>query len=253
MGTLPFAQLFDSQYMDFTEDLPFWLHVVSQSPGAVLELGCGSGRVLLTLAREGHHVTGIDIDPAMLTVLGAKATRELQSRMTLRHADIRSFALNQRFASVLLPCNLFAYFEDEDAQRVLEQVQHHLNPDGILAMDLPNAPIILADNHDEDEILDTFQDQTTGFPVQVSASQSITPDRRRADVEWHYDVLKTDGKVERISVSRSYHLRTAADIDMLLRSAGMQVHALYGGYEREPYQATSPRMLVLATPDAGEK
>jgi len=251
MGTLSFANLFDSQYMDFTEDLPFWREVVSHSPGAVLELGCGSGRVLLTLARAGFHVTGVDIDQAMLTVLTANTPRELQCRVKLLHADIRSFSLNQRCASILLPCNLFSYFNDEDARRVLRQVSQHLLPGGILAMDLPNAPIILADDHDEHEILDTFQDRTTGFPVQVSASQRITPDQSRADVEWHYDVLQTNGKVERMTVPRSYHLRTSSDIDMLLRSAGMEIHAQYGGYGREPYRPTSPRMLVLATPFSG--
>jgi len=252
MPRAAFAQLFDSQYVDFVEDLPFWRYIASRAGDAILEVGCGSGRVLLDLAGAGYDMTGVDVDGEMLTILQANRPPDLPGKIQLHKADLRLLKLNQRFSAILIPCNLFSYFGDEDALEALQAIHRHLLPDGVLAMDLPNTPIILRDKHKDDAVLDTFTERSLGLPVQVSARQRIRADRRRVDVEWNYDILHADGKVERVTAARSYHMRTPADIHQLLHKSALHLEAVYGGYQRQIYTSSSPRMLVTAVPHGSQ-
>ena len=245
MSEISFARLYHSQYADFDDDLIFWKYAASCTSDEILELGCGSGRVLLPLAAMGRNITGIDHDGNMLALLKQAIPASSLTRIQLEQADIRTFSINARFGLAIIPCNLFAYLDEDDALAALVNIRRHLDPGGSLAMDMPNAPIILDGEDLDGEVLDTFYEQFSGDPVQVTADQIISSDLRRADVTWHYDVLHSDGGLERIDAHRRYHLRAAEDVCAALRYAGFAEPSLYGGYQRQSYTQHSPRLLVL--------
>ncbi|MBN2555600.1 MAG: class I SAM-dependent methyltransferase [Anaerolineales bacterium] len=246
MSKISFARLYHSQYADFDDDLVFWRYAASCAPGEILELGCGSGRVLLPIAAMGRNITGIDHDHNMLALLKQSIPASSLARIRLKQADMRTFSLNTCFGLVIIPCNLFAYLNEDDALTALVNIRRHLDPGGSLAMDMPNAPIILTGEDLDGEVLDTFYEQHSGDPVQVTADQVISSDLRHADVTWHYDVLHSDGCIERIEAHRRYHLRNAEDVCAAFQYAGFEEPRLYGGYRRQPYNTHSPRLLVFA-------
>ena len=90
------ARLFQSQYADFTEDLPLWLDLAQRHGAPILELGCGTGRVLSRLAEAGHAVTGLDANPAMLERAEKQIAPGASEQVTLLRADLRSFSVDQR-------------------------------------------------------------------------------------------------------------------------------------------------------------
>jgi SAM-dependent methyltransferase len=115
----------------YAADLPLWEELAEQQGGTVLELGCGTGRVALHLARRGHEVIGLDVEPALLSVL-AERGQDLPVR-TLE-ADAREFALAEPAALVLAPTHLLQLLPDaEERAKSLRCIAEALRPGGLLA------------------------------------------------------------------------------------------------------------------------
>jgi len=107
----------------YSADLPLWEELAVDRDGPILDLGCGSGRVLSHLARRGHEMCGLDLDPRLISEL---EDAEL--------GDARDFALNRRFALVLAPMQLLQLFAGADERkRCLRCVAEHLTADGLAA------------------------------------------------------------------------------------------------------------------------
>ncbi|MFZ0321487.1 MAG: class I SAM-dependent methyltransferase [Candidatus Sulfotelmatobacter sp.] len=87
-------------------DLPFYLELAEQSPGPILEIACGTGRVLLPIARKGKEIHGVDNSLPMLTILREALTNEPAEfcrRVTLHEGDMRDFHLSSRYPLVIIP------------------------------------------------------------------------------------------------------------------------------------------------------
>ena len=111
-AAISFAQLYDAQYHDFDADLPLWLARAREAGDPVLELGCGSGRVLLPLAQAGHRLAGVDHDSNMLELARRRLSSAGVEQVALIEADLSSFAIEERFKLALAPLNTLATLED---------------------------------------------------------------------------------------------------------------------------------------------
>jgi SAM-dependent methyltransferase len=121
----------DVECGSYAADLPLWEELAERCGGPVLELGCGTGRVALHLARRGHEVVGLDRDRELLDVLGERA--EGLALMTL-HADARSFELPRSAGLVLAPTHLLQLLPDRSERtECLRCVARALRPGGLLA------------------------------------------------------------------------------------------------------------------------
>lgn len=124
----------------YSADLPTWEGLAASAGGAVLELGCGTGRVCIHLARRGHAVWGVDADPTLLEALEAQASREgLPVRTAC--ADVRALALERRFELIVAPMQLFQMLGGEAGRRAaLGRVAAHLSGGGRLAVAIVERP-----------------------------------------------------------------------------------------------------------------
>ena len=115
----------------YAADLPLWEELAAQAGGPVLELGCGTGRVALHLARRGHTVIGLDRDPELLAAL---VERGADLPLSTIEADGRSFAVEEPVALVLAPTHLLQLFPDSAQRReCLSCIAAALRPGGLLA------------------------------------------------------------------------------------------------------------------------
>jgi len=94
----------------------FYKDLARQTGGPILELACGTGRLTLPLARDGHEVVGLDASPAMLRAARAKAEAE-EVEITFVQGDMRSFHLGRRFLLVILCCNSLAHLTTNETVR----------------------------------------------------------------------------------------------------------------------------------------
>ncbi len=250
MSYAALARYYDLENADFTEDLDYWLDLAEEYGDPVLELGCGTGRVLLNLARRGHAITGIDNSPEMLArlqaKLGAASGQHLAAAPQIVQASLDDFELPQRFRLAVMPFNTFMHLLSTEAQlAALQRIRRHLLPGGALALDMPNPGEAYAAQEQGLTLERSFLD---GDRI-VQQFSAIALDRaaQLAHITWNYDATGPDGAVQRSIVPLTLRYTFPAEMSLLLARAGLSLSHLYGDYDRSPYVDGSPRMLVLAT------
>jgi len=133
-----FAEFYDILHAGL-EDVPAYLQFASRCGRRVLELGSGTGRVLIPLAVAGFTATGIDSSKDMVAVCRERLLYEppdVRSRATVIEADARGFELNERFDLIIAPCNFINYFSvPGDSEGILRWIGAHLNTAGTFLLD----------------------------------------------------------------------------------------------------------------------
>ena len=159
--------LYDLEYDDQIEDIRHYVQLAKNSCGPVLELGCGTGRLTLPLARAGLHVHGIDLSPHMLRQLThrlADETEDVKRRIRVWQGDFEHVVSDTRYPLIIWPFNALHHCrEPEQLHAVLDRVSALLLPDGVLAIDcyLPDVGLYDRDPDQQDEPR-TFTDPRTG-------------------------------------------------------------------------------------------
>lgn len=240
-----FPQLYHAHHNLYLEDIPFWLELAAQCGDPVLELGCGTGRVLLPLVRAGHHVIGLDNDLSMLHFLRSQLEATLQPTPQVFIADLSAFRLTVRFPLIILPCNTFSTLSAKARHAALECVRLHLHPGGLFATSVPNPQLLLdLPARSEAEVEDEFTNPQTGNSVQVSSAWRRT--KTNFVVTWYYDHLFPDGTIQRLKSEVRHGLAPAQVYLDDIRTAGLDIEAVYGDFDHSAYDPQSPYLLIIA-------
>lgn len=245
-----FASYYDLDFGDFVDDLDLYLNFAERCGSPVLEIGCGTGRVLLPLARAGFRVTGIDISPAMLDIAERKlGAADLAGHARLVRSDARSFQLPEQFAMAFIALNSFMHFSALDEQlSVLSCIAGHLTPGGLLILDLFNPDLTQLREargllvHDY-----TRPHPSTGHAVSKFHSSRVDIADQRLDVTFIYDEQDDSGVVTRLVAPFAMHYFWPRELSLLLDRAGFEIERTYGSYDLEPYTADSERLVAVAT------
>lgn len=255
------SRFYDLENADFIEDLDFWVGLAKDSGGPVLELGCGSGRVTQQIARAGINMVGLDNSESMLALARAKLNRkpELAARATLVHGDMANFDLttqppshptNQLFSLIICPFNTFMHLTTTAGQlALLTCSRRHLDPGGLLALDLTSPAPAYLDRPSGDESLTlerTFRDDENDLTIQQFAATRVDRTAQIAHILWQYDALAADGAVKRTLVPLALRYTFPAEMSLLLERTGFRLAHLYGGYDESPLTDESGRMIVVA-------
>ena len=157
----------------YAADLPLWEELAGRAGGPILDLGCGSGRVALHLARREHAVSGLDIDEELVDAFREHA-RGLPA--DAQAGDAREFALGTEFALILAPMQLAQLFDDSEQRlRCLRCIAAHLAVGGLAAFAIVES-----------------------MPEPVDSAAPL-PDTREVD-GWVYSSLPVDALVEPDSI-----------------------------------------------------
>jgi SAM-dependent methyltransferase len=228
------------------EDLPFWLDLAGKADGPILELGCGTGRVLIPLAQAGYQTIGLDYDLSMLKFMRKNIGTQLKHPPQLIASDITEFNFATHFPLIILPCNTFSTLSRDQRMLCLRCVGRHLRKGGIFAISIPNPEVLRRlPSQAVAELEDEFIDPKTGNPVQVSSSWQRTP--RTFNVVWMYDQLLPDGKVERFKVKTSHQLISVKNYVADIEQVGLMVREIYGDFDRSTYSTVSSHLILLMT------
>ncbi len=244
------ADYYDLTHADLTADVPCILKVAEETSGPVLELGCGSGRLLLPLAQAGFEVTGLDQSSAMLArgrKRLEKETAAVRKRVTLIERDMIDFELDGRYPLILISYNTFMHLDSVQAAAALKRVKAHLPGDGRCFIDLDN-PFTLAATP-EDQLLsleNTLVDPDTGDTILHFAANRLDTARQTLHITWIYDRSPAGGgPIQRTVAQTVYYYRYPHQMELLLREAGFTRITFLGDYEETPFREDSERFLIL--------
>jgi len=242
------AEFYDGDYAALrtsSGDVAFYVEEAVRSRGPVLELGCGSGRILVPTARAGVEVVGVDSSATMLDRArrNLEAEREdVRRRASFREGDFRDVALGRAFALVTIPFRPIAHVVDVDGQLALfRNVRRHLAPGGRLVFDFfhPNLRLLA---EPKPERLDV--ERVDGRRVVRRYSSNVPrPATQVLETRFRWEVLEEGRVVDQASTSfpmRWYH---RFELEHLLARCGLRVTALHGGFGRAPLEDASPEMV----------
>ncbi len=244
------AKYYDFLHGDMEEDLPMWLALAAAADGPILEVGCGTGRLLGPLAQTGHTVTGIDLSETALSAARAKLSASgLTERVSTFRADMRQFDLPcQGFALALLPLNTFMHCHTvADQLTTLQSIHKHLRPGGQLVIDLfyPD-PVMLAEVDGRLYFEAETVDELSGYTVQWYWRHDIDLVEQIRHLTYILDEVDSEGLVRRATIPVSLRFVYRFEMELLLKITGFTVEAIYGSYDREPFDSHSPRMIFVA-------
>lgn len=244
-----FARYYDLEHAAIDADLEFYRQFAIQARGPVLELGCGTGRVLAALSDVGLSLTGVDSSPAMLRL----ARERLPAHVQLVEADMRCSAPAQLpdapYWLAFCALNTFMHLPSaQDQLAALAAARRVVVSGGLLLLDLFVAqPAYLAslDGHVMLEFSTTLPD---GSRLDKWTSCTHDLSDQRIDTIVFYDMTDPNtGYVTRAVDGYAMRYVHRFELEHLLARSGWRLLSLYGSYDLEPYGPEAERLIALAT------
>jgi len=245
------APYYDLLHADLLEDVEFALALAEATGGPILELGCGTGRILLELAKAGYEVTGMDSSEEMLAIARDKLAAEptsVRDRVSLQTQDITDFQLGQTFGLAILPYNTLMHLDPPSLAFCLGCVHRHLRGGGVLLIDVDNPIDVHDPGQDGLLLLDRrAHDPLRAEDIILMVSSAGDVQRQTRDTLWIVDASpKGGGALKRTIAQATLHYYFAHQLNQTLESARFELVAQYGDYDRRPYDDESSRLLLVA-------
>jgi ubiquinone/menaquinone biosynthesis C-methylase UbiE len=251
-----FAAIYDLQAGTFGADLDFYVALAREAETPVLELATGTGRVSLPIARAGVPVVGIDSSVEMLAVAREKLAREPDLPLQLVQADMRDFDLPDakgKFGLALIPFRAFLHLTTPaDQMACLTRAREHLHQGGLLALNFftPDVDMIAAYRGQLGRAVSfrhTLTAPDAGNEIEVWEYRRYRVHEQLIAQRFIYHEWGQDGALVR-TTRRGYTLCYIwpREFEHLLARCGFEVEALYGWFDRRPFDENSAEQVWVA-------
>lgn len=234
-------------------DVEFYVDEAVRSGGPVLEVGCGTGRITLPIARTGIRVDALDSSAAMLERCASKLAEEtpdIRSRVKLHQVDAGDFDLGEKFGLIIAPFRVVQHLLSIDEQlSFLTSAARHLQSGGRLVFDVFNPnfdALVSADGSDREDTPPTKLPDGRVFR-RTSRVKRVRRVEQISEIEMTYYLVNEQGVETRLFV-HSFELRWYLKIELLhlMERAGFTIDATYGDLNRSPVTDASPDIIVVA-------
>lgn len=236
----PLSDLYDLEYAhDY--DVPFWLALAGREGGPVVEWGAGTGRIAIPLSKAGFGVTAVELSEKMVG-----RGRSKSETVRWNRGDMRNAGLGQRYRLAICAFNSFLCLRSvDDALVFLGNAREHLEPGGLLGIEVSSfSPEELAGgpelHHDFTRELAEGRLERFSVSRYDAASQLM-------EMRLFYELYGASGVLEsRRAHDLSIRVTARDELGLMLRMAGFEVEAVYGGFDGDPFESGSDHLIVLA-------
>ena len=234
------------------QDIDFYIDMAKASAGPVLELGCGTGRVLIPVARAGVEITGMDAAPRMLDICRKKVCgepAEVRERIVVLRGDMLSFNYARDFNLITVPFRAFQHLITAEEQlECLRSVHAALKPGGTFILDLfnPDLSRLVDDRYLTEGEAEPEFTMPDGRKV-VRTSRAVKRDTftQVQDIELIYNVTHPDGRTERLVDAFPMRYLFRYEAEHLLARTGLEVVDVYSDYDKSPYGSAYPGEMIF--------
>lgn len=238
--------LYDLYETGLDGDIEFYVEEAKKAQGEVLEVGCGTGRILIPIAQAGISITGLDISPSMLKKAREKISHleePIRSRITLVEGDMRSFSFSKKFKLCIIPYRGFLHMITPDDQiEALCNIRYHLSEGGILILDIfdPRLDWIVRYSSLQAGLVkleDELVNPKSGQKIIVWCTRKYDLENQVLEEFDIFEEIDKDG-CSKARNFRKLRLRWIYRYEMeyLLKLCGYKILALYGDFYRSPFR-----------------
>lgn len=249
------VSFYDCFAAGLTGDVQFYVEEAEKAGSPVLELGCGTCRILIPVAESGINIVGLDNSTDMLSIARqkvAKLSAEKQKRIELVEGDMLSFSLGrQRFKLIMIPYRAFLHLmTSEDQRQSLTCIREHLADGGRLVLNMFDPRLDIITEHMGPlgaavKKIGEFTHPDTGQKIFIWGNRKYDPLDQTVEQYFIFEELDDGGKV----ISKTYstiNLRFVYRYEMqyLLELCGYRIEALYGDFQRGPFRYGGEQIWV---------
>lgn len=245
------AALYDHEYRRRRADVRFYRDLAARllgGEGQILDLGCGTGRATIPLARDGYHVLGLDQSGAMRAQLESRRARlpaSVRPRVVVRAGDLRSFSVGRRFPLIIAAFNVLEHlYTRVELAACLAAVKRHLEPDGWFAFDVQVPDLEWLTRDPTRRWARTrFTHPTTGQRLWYSTNHDYDPVSQIAMIRLYYTPV--DGGAEDV-VLLSQRKYFPAELEALVAHAGLRM-VERSDFQGAPISGASESQVLVCT------
>jgi SAM-dependent methyltransferase len=242
----PLADLYDLEYVH-DHDLPFWLALAKREGGPVVEWGAGTGRLAVPLADAGFNVTAAEISKNML-----EKGRDKGITIEWVRGDMRDVTLGRRYGLAVCAFNSFlCLLSLDDELAFLRNAREYLEPGALLGIEVSAfSPEELAEVPGAPALRHDFtRELPQGRTLERFSVSRYDAASQLLRMRLFYELYDPEGKLENKQLhGLTIRIVGRGELELMLRLAGFEVVAVYGGFEGEPYTAESDHLIALARP-----
>jgi len=250
------AWLYDVDNRDnLTDDIQFYVDYAKRLNCAdILELGCGTGRVSLTLAKEGFNVTGLDLSNEMLDVFKQKlnlADNNVKNKIEIIHGNMANFNFDKKFDLIIVPFRAFQCLtDDKDIEDSLNCVKNHLTTDGIFIINVFNPkPERMNENwcsplNIQWELLD---EKTGNYVIKKYSQDKIDLDNRLLYITFVYEVKDKSGVVTIVEDKLKLKYYFESQLQSTIEKVGLKIKGKFGWYDKTSIDETKRELIFLCS------
>jgi len=223
-------------------DIDFYRSWANRMKGPVLEIGCGTGRVMLEIAKSGIEVVGLDLSHAMLEIFKSKVKAlpdEIQKYISFVHGDMTDFDLRREFSLVIIPFRAWqVILTPQDQKRSLLAIRRHLKDDGRLIINIfdPRLDYCLPGKRDMSALDRTIKHPESGNDVLIRISEHFNDTLSQTiNEKWEFKELDSKNNVVRFE-EEDLILRWTYRWEMrhLFELTGFEVENEYSDFKGSP-------------------
>jgi ubiquinone/menaquinone biosynthesis C-methylase UbiE len=241
------APFYDIEHATFDEDLDMYRNFAELCGGKILELACGSGRLLLPLAREGYTLTGVDTSAGMLEIARHALEEEgLTARCQLVQQDMCTLQLPDKYRLAMIALGSFGHITTRSQQqKALAAIRQHLSLGATFILDISNEDARYMENLSGQMLHQGTWRREDGSYVTHFLSPASSTSQHLLELTHFYEVHRQGGPVQRSVSQTSLYLFERNEAELLLEQAGFRVKDVYGSYEFGPYEHESARLIFI--------
>jgi len=227
-------------------DVPFWRNLALQQGGPVLELGCGTGRISLPLARAGVPLVGIDRSEPMLARARRRARRaRLSHTVRLVRSDVRLLPFDPGFSLVMAPYGILqSLLRERDLAATLQEVRRVLRPGGTFGLDLV-ADLPSWEEYQKRLSLKGWRTRRGG--AHITLVETVRQDRARRLTIFDQEFTERRGTTRRVHrFALTFRTLSVPQMVRRLEKSGFEITALLGDYRGGPWDPRAEVWVILA-------